>query len=618
MAERETKPAPVDTIVDEKSGPRPLPSLPPPVDPVQALGGRGAPLRYREGELIGTGGMGQVVSATDEMIGREIALKRLARHVDGLKDLRARFLREALIQARLNHPSVLPVHDIGVDAEGRPFFTMPRVRGRTLRELLNDKPDAFQRRRMISALAHVCLAVDYAHQHGFVHRDLKPPNIMLGDFGEVYVLDWGVAREVSGDDVPSEPRLEPRPAESKLTEAGAQLGTPGYMSPEQVRSASDVGPAGDVYALGAMVFEVLASEPLHAGSRDERIKSTLAGVDGHPSSRVPDLDISPELDAAVARATSLDPEERGSARALADAIEEWLGGARDREQRHAWADQLRAEAERAEERGDVEGRRDAIRLLGRSVALEPDHRETLERLIALLTDDTAPVPDHVSTELLRDDETRIRRSGRYGTYGFLGAGALTLVLSLAMGVRRPGVVVAMLLVAAFSSGLSAWIARSGKVRHWAMLALFFTTFAFGAFLSGFFGPFVGVPSFVALLAGLYVMDSPRLTTWVAVAGVTALIAPLALELAGILPPSFEVTAGSIVLHPRLVAFHSPSASLLTLFALNAAALFAPILMARMRAREDRFRRREAQRNWRLRQLLPEERRSTVPPPKRDA
>jgi len=133
-------------------------------------------------------------------------------------------------------------------------------------------------------------------------------------------------------------------------------------------------------------------------------------------------------------------------------------------------------------------------------------------------------------------------------------------------------------------------------------------------LSGFFGPFVGVPSFVALIAGLYVMDSPRLSTWVAVAGITALIAPLALELAGFLPPSFEVTAGSIVLHPRFVTFREPAVSLLALFALNAAALFAPILMARMRVREDHLRRREAQRTWRLRQLLPEPRRSSVPPP----
>jgi len=601
----------VDTQVDA-SGARPKPSLPPPADPVQALAGRGAPLRYREGELIGVGGMGQVVSATDEMIGREVALKRLARHVDGLKDLRARFLREALIQARLNHPSVLPVHDIGVDAEGRPFFTMPRVRGRTLRELMADRPDALVRRRMISALAQVCLAVDYAHRHGFVHRDLKPPNVMLGDFGEVYVLDWGVARELGGRDLPTDSSVGPRA--DALTEAGAQLGTPGYMSPEQIRSASDVGPEGDVYALGTMLFEALVGEPLHSGQRDERVKSTLAGVDGHPTARLPDLDISPELDEAIARSTSLAPEERGSARDLAEAIEAWLGGARDREQRRAWADQLRAEAELAEERGGADGRRDAIRHLGRSVALEPEHRETFERLIALLTDDAAPVPEQIDSELRRDDEMRIRRSGRIGTVGFLGAGILALLLSLAMGVRRPAAVIGMLAVAVVSSGLSAAIARARVVRRSAMIALIFMTFLFGALLAGFFGPFVGVPSFVALLAGLYVMDSPRLSVWVAVAGIAALIAPLALELAGWLPPSFEVTTGSIVLHPRFVMFGEPVASLFTLFALNAAALFAPILMARMRATEDHLRRRDAQRTWRLRQLLPEARRSTLPPP----
>src|SRR5262249_28316165 len=154
----------------------------------------------------------------------------------------ARFLREARVQGGLEHPAVVPVHDLAVDGDGRPFFVMKRLSGTTLLELLRrlrsgSEDEAAARRRMLRAFVEVCLAMEFAHIRGIVHRDLKPANIMLGDFGEVYVLDWGVARvlDARDDEAPGE-RGSPwltsgLELSSGQTRTGALLGTPAYMAP---------------------------------------------------------------------------------------------------------------------------------------------------------------------------------------------------------------------------------------------------------------------------------------------------------------------------------------------------------------------------------------------------
>jgi serine/threonine protein kinase len=154
--------------------------------------------RYRFGEVIGVGGMGEVVLAHDEHIDRDVAVKRIRSAVPS-PEQRARFVREARVQGGLEHPAVVPVHDLAVDRDGRPFFVMKRLTGTTLLALLQrlrtgDEDESAARRSMLRAFVDVCLAIEFAHSRGIVHRDLKPANIMLGDFGEVYVLDWGVAR----------------------------------------------------------------------------------------------------------------------------------------------------------------------------------------------------------------------------------------------------------------------------------------------------------------------------------------------------------------------------------------------------------------------------------------
>src|SRR5262249_38601700 len=197
---------------------------------------------------IGRGGMGEVVLAHDLRIGRDVAIKRMKSRAPSESEI-GRFVREARIQARLDHPAIVPVHELGHDRDGNPYFTMRRLTGRNLHALMRDR--SVSQQRLLRAFVDVCLALDYAHARGVVHRDIKPANVMLGDFGEVYVLDWGVARMLDED-----PEAERRPG---MTEIGAILGTPGYIAPEQLVGAP-CGTAADVYSLGTILFEILTGE----------------------------------------------------------------------------------------------------------------------------------------------------------------------------------------------------------------------------------------------------------------------------------------------------------------------------------------------------------------------
>src|SRR5262249_42688753 len=160
------------------------------------------------------------------------------------------------IQARLDHPAIAPVYELGHDAENRPYFTMKRLAGTTLLARLAE--GTASRQSLLRAFVDVCLAIDFAHARKVVHRELKPANIMLGDAGEVCVLDWGVARVLTAADDAGSSLTDVDTLEGQ-TQAGVMLGTPGYMSPEQVRGES-VGIASDVYALGCILFEILAGE----------------------------------------------------------------------------------------------------------------------------------------------------------------------------------------------------------------------------------------------------------------------------------------------------------------------------------------------------------------------
>ena len=266
--------------------------------------------------------MGEVRSCTDVRIGREVALKSIRREAAHHGEMRARFEREARVQGQLEHPSIVPVYDLDLRPDGA-YFTMRRVRGETLEQVIARLRDGdpayverYSRHRLLSAFAQLAQAIAFAHARGVIHRDLKPSNVMLGDYGEVYALDWGLARTGA---LP-EPDVTHVGADLMPlgTAVGAVIGTPGYMTPEQAEGASEaLDPRTDVYALGAILFEILTLEPLHRQPAQVALASTVAGVDARPSARAPQRGPPPEFDAVCARACALDPEARhASAREL--------------------------------------------------------------------------------------------------------------------------------------------------------------------------------------------------------------------------------------------------------------------------------------------------------------
>jgi serine/threonine protein kinase len=230
--------------------------------------------------VLGRGGMGTVYLAHDGDLDREVALKVVDGGADG--DLSERTLREARILARLEHPGIVPVHDVGRLPDGRVFYAMKRVRGGRL-DTLAPSLDLGERLRVVG---RICEAVAFAHAHGVIHRDLKPENVMVGPFGEVLVMDWGVAKDLT------RPPFEEnsRETDGTGTAHGTIVGTPGYMAPEQERGEqAEIGERTDVWALGAILSFLLAGEnpvprPLQA-IRDRAM--ALAPADRYP--RVEDL-----------------------------------------------------------------------------------------------------------------------------------------------------------------------------------------------------------------------------------------------------------------------------------------------------------------------------------------
>jgi serine/threonine-protein kinase len=238
-------------------------------------------------ERIGIGGMGEVYRCADDALQRDLAIKILRDELGSNADARERFLREARLTGSLQHPGIVPVHHLGRLADGRPYYTMKLVRGRTLSDLLRDEPETPERLpRLLAILEKVCQAVAYAHSKHVLHRDLKPSNVMVGEFGEVQVMDWGLAKELSGRE-PSPPTEPTESVETAawmdegegLSRAGSALGTPAYMPPEQAAGDWDiVDERADVFALGAILCEILTGRPPYYGAnRDDLLRRARRG-----------------------------------------------------------------------------------------------------------------------------------------------------------------------------------------------------------------------------------------------------------------------------------------------------------------------------------------------------
>lgn len=226
------------------------------------------PETYSLGPEIGRGGMGRILSARDRRIGRAVALKEMLE-----KDpvTLARFEREARITARLQHPGIVSIYEVGRWPDGRPFYAMPLLPGKTLREAIAEATDLVGRLRLLPNLIAAADAIAYAHSRGVIHRDLTPSNILVGSFGETTVIDWGVAKELA-EDVPADDCTFGATArqDAELTAMGTVVGTPAYIAPEQAE-ARPVDERADVYALGAVLFHVLTGRQPYEGLAATRV-----------------------------------------------------------------------------------------------------------------------------------------------------------------------------------------------------------------------------------------------------------------------------------------------------------------------------------------------------------
>lgn len=303
--------------------------------------------RYTLLKEFGKGGMGKILLVRDEHLGRDIALKQLlpdrlpgatrtgAPTVEMLTvPIIARFLQEARVTGQLEHPSIVPVYELGYRADGSLYYTMKFVRGRTLQSVLEEKKTFQERLPLLNHFLNLCQAIAYAHSRSVVHRDIKPLNVMIGEFGETVVIDWGIAKIRGHKDIHAKEieetvqslRIGDAEATAK-TVYGQTIGSPYFMPPEQAQGRMDqVDERSDVYSLGAVLYTILTGQTPYSGST---VREFLQKVKDFPPKPVRELEPNapPELAAVCARAMAPKPEDRyPSAKELAAEIEKFLAG----------------------------------------------------------------------------------------------------------------------------------------------------------------------------------------------------------------------------------------------------------------------------------------------------
>jgi serine/threonine protein kinase len=301
--------------------------------------------RIRVEEEVGRGGMARVLRAVDTKLRRELALKvTLGSRQELSREALARFVEEAQITAQLEHPNVMPMHDLGVDPEGHAYFSMKLIRGQSLESIIEKRQAGdtqtlaeFGLRRLLDVFLHVCQAMEYAHSRAVVHRDLKPGNVMVGDFGEVLVMDWGVAKlldrpqsatavSTKTDDLhESIPDLNPRALRNSSgampsltsvraatkaweTQVGVVIGTPQYMAPEQAQGLA-IDERADIYSLGVMLYEILCGQvPFDEEDPQRTLLRLVTEQPKRPSEINPSVPL--ELEALAMRLLAKDPGQR--------------------------------------------------------------------------------------------------------------------------------------------------------------------------------------------------------------------------------------------------------------------------------------------------------------------
>jgi serine/threonine protein kinase len=586
--------APADDDTLAQSGERPVST-----DLVAALDVRPSG-RYTYAATLGEGGMGEVLLCEDRRIHRQVAIKVMHKRRAANPGDRERFLREVSAQGRLEHPAIVPVYDAAVDEAGSPYFIMRRVRGPTLEQILFGlrlKDDIYEREHsphsLLSAFGRVCLAVHYAHENGVVHCDLKPANVMLGSYGEVYVLDWGLAARVG-----------------EAGDPNSIYGSPGYMAPEQIRSEPP-SPAADVYALGAILYELLSLRPMiECAEPFECFRMALMGHVDPPSQRAPERDVPPELEAIWAKATALEPAARHpSARALHDAIARYLAGDRDLVLRRTLSQERVDAASAAIERSrhgpadDATARSEAMGAIGQALALDPGNAEALRALAALLAEPMREMPREARDEMHAAERVAGRERSRVGAIAFLAWFAF-VPLFFVNGVRSVPALILMSaawLAAAFVQ-VHAW-RRPRKDGYAPTLGPVLGAVAV-ATSSAMMGPLVLTPILATLFALAFSLGMRPSRRFVPlVAGCLSILVPELLQLAGILPRSYAYQNGGIVILPLVVNL-SRFGHWIFLVACLVCVLVAWYYGVRVRANLNDVQRRVYAHSWQLRQLLP--------------
>ncbi|MFO0746302.1 MAG: protein kinase [Myxococcota bacterium] len=346
--------APPDQTLADRIG---LPGLATPVALLSLPGDRpfnplaARPLgRYRVGVPRGEGGMGEVRAARENDLGRVVAMKTLRGELRGQEAFIRALVFEARLTGQLEHPNIVPVYDIGTLPDGTPYYTMKLVGELSLKDVLRqlreDLPLArrhYTLPRLLQYFRGICMAVEYAHARGVIHRDLKPENVLIGDYGEVQILDWGVARVLAHEGRPSY-------FAGRVEEPGVVIGTPHYMAPEQARGDTHLVDArADLYARGVILYQVLTHTLPHAKSTTtEQLDALLSEPVIAPSERAPDKDVPPELERICMKALQPARADRyASVRALWDDIEAFLEGEKERQRLQALADEQAAHGDEA-------------------------------------------------------------------------------------------------------------------------------------------------------------------------------------------------------------------------------------------------------------------------------
>jgi serine/threonine protein kinase len=279
--------------------------------------------RYEWVALLGEGGMGRVERLRDRDLLRDVAVKHLLPELRGDADLLGQFLWEARVTAYLDHPNIVPVHDLGVTGDGQLYFTMKFVRGATLEDKLDElragRGDELTRNRRLRLFLQLCSAVAFAHSRGVLHRDLKPANVLLGEYGEVLVGDWGLAVPLPGQDGQDVRVVMPEGIKAQ------SAGTPSYMSPEQARGEA-LDPRSDVYTLGVILYELVSLTRAFEGPTVAAILAKVVSGE-HASLLEVAPNVSTSMASVVAKAMALDPEKRyEDVAALAREVETVLDG----------------------------------------------------------------------------------------------------------------------------------------------------------------------------------------------------------------------------------------------------------------------------------------------------